>query len=282
MNANFDHARELVRTRDRDRYLAGLFAEAEHRDGLWALFAFSSEIARVRDLVRDPLPGEIRLQWWRDFLEGQGHGETAANPVAAVLSQTIERYSLPVSALQAMIDARVFDLYDDPMPSLNDLEGYSGETSSLVMQLAMQILAGGEVPGSADAAGHAGVAHAMTGILLNLPRHASRGQMFLPADLLDRHGVECEAVFGGERTPEIDAAIAEYRGHIRHHLAKAEKTFESLDHRLKPAVLPVALVAPLLRQYETGKADPLHSPAVLSPLRRQWILWRSARSGKIS
>jgi len=282
MNTDFDHVRDLVRTRDRDRYLASLFADAQHRDGLWALYSFSSEIGRVRDLVRDPLPGEIRLQWWRDFLEGQGHGETAANPVAAALSQTIDRYRLPVSALQAMIDARVFDLYDDPMPSLNDLEGYAGETASLVIQLAMQILAGGEAPESADAAGHAGVAHAMTGLLLSLPRHVSRGQMFLPADLLDRHGVEREAVYRGKRTPEFDAAIVEYLAHIRHHLAKAGEAFSNLDRGLKPALLPVAPVAPLLRQYETGRADPLHRPADLSPLRRQWILWCSARSGRLS
>ena len=58
---NFEHCAALVREVDRDRYLATLFAPAEHRDALYALYAFNVEIARVRELAREPLPGEIRL-----------------------------------------------------------------------------------------------------------------------------------------------------------------------------------------------------------------------------
>ena len=59
----------------------------------------------------------------------------------------------------------VFDLYDDTMPTLNDLEGYCGETSSSLIRLGAMILADGSDPGAADAAGHAGVAYALTGLL---------------------------------------------------------------------------------------------------------------------
>ena len=71
MQADFDHCAALVREADRDRYLATLFAPAEHRDALFALYAFNVEIARVRELAREPMPGEIRLQWWREVLAGE-------------------------------------------------------------------------------------------------------------------------------------------------------------------------------------------------------------------
>ena len=44
-----------------------------------------SRLARVREAAREPLPGEIRLQWWRDVLGGERTGEAGANPVAAAL-----------------------------------------------------------------------------------------------------------------------------------------------------------------------------------------------------
>ena len=75
-----------------------------------------------------------------------------ANPVAAALDDAIVRFRLPRQALVDLIDARAFDLYDDPMPTLADLEGYCGETSSSLIRLGSLILADGSDPGAADAA----------------------------------------------------------------------------------------------------------------------------------
>ena len=126
----YPHCEALVREGDPDRYWASLFAPADKRPHLNALYAFNFEIARVREAVREALVGEIRLQWWRDALQGEARGDVKANPVAAALDDTIVKFRLPRHALVTLIDARIFDLYDDPMPSLNDLEGYCGETAS--------------------------------------------------------------------------------------------------------------------------------------------------------
>ena len=83
MQANFDHCSALVRAHDRGRYLATLFAPADRRDALYTLYAFNHEIVRVREAARESMPGEIRLQWWREVLLGEREREAAANPVAA-------------------------------------------------------------------------------------------------------------------------------------------------------------------------------------------------------
>ena len=80
MQDAFAHCETLVRAADKDRFLATLFAPAEHRRGLFALYAFNIEVSRVREVVREPLSGEIRLQWWSEVLGGEGRGEVAANP----------------------------------------------------------------------------------------------------------------------------------------------------------------------------------------------------------
>src|SRR5690606_25958857 len=162
--------------------------------------------------------GEIRLQWWRDALQGEARGDVRANPVAAALDDTIVKFRLPRQALVDLIEARVFDLYEDPMPSLNDLEGYCGETSSSLIQLASMILTEGRDPRSADAAGHAGVAYAMTGLLRAFPWHARRGQIFLPADILARHGVVSDDIVTGRGGPGLNAALGELRAIAHRHL----------------------------------------------------------------
>ncbi|MBO9628702.1 MAG: phytoene/squalene synthase family protein, partial [Shinella sp.] len=162
---NYAHCLAVLRDTDRDRYLACLLAPAEKRGPLAALYAFNAEIARVRDLVREALPGEIRLQWWRDLLEGEADGDAMANPLAAGLMTCVKEYRLPVAVLTDMIEARIFDVYNDPMESRATLEGYAGETASALIQLASLILDPENAPKSAEAAGHAGVAQTVAGAL---------------------------------------------------------------------------------------------------------------------
>jgi 15-cis-phytoene synthase len=169
----FAHAAEIARAGDRDRYLADLFAPQPARDHLFALHAFNVEIARIRESVKEPGLGEIRMQFWRDALRGDGAG----HPVGRALVETIAAFGLPPEPFETLIEARRFDLYDDPMPTLNDLEGYAGDTTSSLIQLAAIILAGGRDPGTAEIAGHGGVAYAVTGLMRALPtRSAGTGR----------------------------------------------------------------------------------------------------------
>lgn len=277
----FAYAADELRRDDRERFLADLFAPEAERRHLFALHAFNLEVARVREKVRDPLPGEVRLQWWRDLIEGKPHGDAAGNPLAAALIETISLAGLPRAALVNLIDARVFDLYDDPMPSVTDLEGYAGETASALIQCGAMILVGGRDPKSADAAGHAGVAQAITGLLRALPWHARRRQLYLPADLMAKHGAKAEDVFAARPTPEVAAVLGDLRALARSHLAKARALIPALDRAVLPAFLPVALTEPLLGIMEKRGFDPLNQPAELPQWRAQWLLWRAARRGNV-
>jgi phytoene synthase len=269
----FEHCARTVRELDRDRYIADLFAPTAVRKHLFALHAFNAEVARVRDAVRDPLLGEIRLQWWRDALTGNGGG----HPTAAALSETIRTFSLPVAAFEGLIEGRMFDLYDDQMPTQGDLEGYAGETSSVLIQFAAIVLADGRDPGVASAAGHAGVAYAMAGLMRALPLHAVRGQCYLPADIGARYGFDRDMLWQGKATPALLATLAEMRRIARGHLADAIAGITTLPPSLKPAFLPVALVAPALDRMDRQDYDPFSQASELALWRRHWIIWRAAR-----
>jgi phytoene synthase len=277
LEAAYAASDSALRDGDRDRWLAALFVPADRRRHVHALGAFALEIARVRDQVRDPMPGEIRLRWWADALEGGGHGDVGGHPIAAALLDTIARFQLPVPALVAMIEARRFDLYDDPMPTLNDLEGYTGETASALFQQVAIVLAGGADPATADASGHAGVAYALTGLMRALPIHARRGQCFLPVDLLARHGADPGMIRAAVATPEIRAALAELREHARHHLARALDRIASVSPSVRPGYVGLGLVEPYLAALEK-QADPFATVAEVAGWRKPPRLWVFARN----
>jgi 15-cis-phytoene synthase len=275
MQDSYSYCEQLVRAADKDRFLASLFAPADRRSHLFALYAFNIEIARVRELVHEPLAGEVRLQWWRDGLEGPAQGEMRANPVFDALLDTIARFKLPAERLVGLIEARTFDLYDDPMPSLSDLEGYARSTSSAVIELASAILCDNELE-LGETATHAGIAYAIAGLLRAFPVHTARGQLYLPRDLLERHGVVRKDIYARQATQGLLAALSELRQQVRHHLAELDEWRSLVPPDASPAFLPVALVPAILASMERRSYDPFKL-VELSQWRRQWTLWRAAR-----
>src|SRR5688500_7418967 len=97
-----EYCHRLVRAADKDRYLASLFAPDPLRPHVHALYAFHLELARVREQVSDPQLGEMRLQWWRDAIEGIYGGATPDTPVARALARSVGHADLPKHAFVHM------------------------------------------------------------------------------------------------------------------------------------------------------------------------------------
>src|SRR6202451_4878397 len=172
MSSAADFCAELVRSHDLARYASTLFVPAAHRRPLLAVYAFNVEISRVREQVSQPLPGEIRRQWWTDMLAGAGHGGVEGNPVASELLLAIRNWRLPAERLSRLIDEHQFDLYNDPMPTMAALEGYINDTSSALFSLGAGIAGcpSGEVE---HLARHAGLAQGIVQVMEALPLDAS-------------------------------------------------------------------------------------------------------------
>lgn len=271
---NKDTCLTMLRDMDRDRYLACLLSPEDKRADLSALYAFNAEIARIRDIVREPLPGEVRMQWWRDLLEGTPHGESLANPIAAALLDAIDTHNLPRKTLIDMIEARIFDLYDDVFDDRNALEGYAGETASALIQLSSIVLSPSDAAINAEAAGHAGVAQAMAGMLLLMPLHRRRGQVYVPLDMLSAVGLDREAFLEGKDAARIAAAIEIFCVHALDHLEKARKAV--IPKSVFPAFIPVSLTGPVIANARRAGARLFEQDIQPSQLRRQWQLAKAS------
>ncbi len=277
LSADHQACADLLRRDDPDRYYACLFAPEDKRGALFALYAFSLELARIREIVSEPMLGEIRMQWWRDALAGEARGEVNANPVAAGLLDAVKTYNLPVQALTDLIEGRSFDLYDDPMPTRSDLEGYCGETCSSLIRMASLVLADGRDPGGAEACGHAGVAFALTGLLRALPWHVARGQLYLPADVLAQHGVTREQILSGQVTPGVMAVLSDMRALAQHHFERAMLGAADMDESARAALMPLAVVPLYLKRMDAGGYEPFRT-LITAPLwRRLLAMWSFSR-----
>ena len=267
---------DLVRSHDFARYTATLFVPAAPRRALLAVYAFNTEISRVREQVSQPLPGEMRLQWWTDMLSGSGHGGIEGNPVASELLLAIRDFRLPVEPLLRLIEEHQFDLYNDPMPSMAALEGYVTDTSSALFSLGAQMVTR---PSEAidHLARHAGIAQGIAQVIAALPLDAARRQLFVPVPVLESHGSSMEEVFGGKQTPTIRATIDELIGEARGHLTTAFDLLGGTPPEARPVFLPLALVRRDLQRISRADSDPfvLHP---ISRLRTLWTLWRASRS----
>jgi 15-cis-phytoene synthase len=267
----------LLRREDRDRWLASLFVPREPRRHIHALYAFSLEVARVPEVVSEALLGEIRLQWWRDALEGTNAAEAKANPVAAALLDTIARFDLPIAPLLELICGRGRDLYGEPIQSVEVLEAYLRATCTNLFRLAALILDGKEMPASLDAALHAGIAFGVTGLIRALPWHNARGQVFVPIEILQTHGASGDDFAGGHASPAVLSALAELRAVARAHLDIFYAGLPGLPDKGRPAFLSACLCEPYLRLMEQPGYEPFKTVIELPQWRRQWILWREAR-----
>ena len=273
LDQGYAEARARLRVADPDRYFATLFAPEPARNSLFAIHAFDCEIARIRQIVSEPLPGEVRIQWWRDTIEG-GAPQSVGHPLARALLVSIERFRLPIQAFLDLLDARIFDLYDDLMPKWSDLEGYCGETSAALVRLSTIILANGEDPGAADASGHAGVAIGFGRMLRALPFEARQGLILLPEEALKPYNIRRADLVAGQDAPELRSVLQQARLRLQGHLKAFHDLSGTIAPALRPAFLPLACVPLYLKQMEKGGYQPFATEIAIPDWRRIWAMLR--------
>lgn len=263
-----------LRELDPERYACCLYLPALMRNDIATLWTFDAEVNRIASLVSEPMPGEIRLQWWRDLIktnEGAGQG-----PLAQSLLSMVARHELPREALHNYLDARIFDLYQDPMPDNGSFEGYFGETLSVFFQLSALCLKAERSTNLANACGHAGMAIGVMRLLERCGFQRAKGQCFVPLDMLEKHGLDRETWINDDLQDAHFMVLDELLRTAQYHLTFARTVISSIPKRLRPVFMELALVEPKIVTVKHRPDDVLNAGFSLSPLQRHWCLLRAA------
>jgi phytoene synthase len=267
----------LVREADRDRYLAALFAPRRHRSALLALYAFDIETAQVATRVKDPLAGEIRLQWWHDVIGGASADQAGGHPVAARLLSVMAQYRLRPEPLFAMIEARRRELDEAPFATMDEFTAYARDGDGNLLELAAGVLNDGKNPDVAELAANAGFAMSAVRVLTSYPQQRAKGKTFVPLDMLACNGVRINDMLVDAPTDGVRAAFGTLASAGLAALERTRALLYTMPDEAAPAFLPLALVRPALKAAMQKTYDPLE-PAQLPMWRRQWMLWRASKN----
>jgi NADH dehydrogenase [ubiquinone] 1 alpha subcomplex assembly factor 6 len=268
------HAAAQVRRLDHDRFLTALFAPAARREALFALFAFNLELARAREMVREPMMGLMRLQWWRDAVASIYQGTPRRHEIIQPLAAAVHAHGLDRRLFDRLIDAREADMSDQPPADLSALGGYAAATSGSLVRLAMAILADGEpLPTAADEAAEAiGAAWAMTGLIRAVPFHARAHRLYLPQSSIDAAGLRPDELFEMRRPPALTAVCREVAAAAAERLAAGRSAARGLPRGLLPALLPATLADLYLARLARAGYDPFDALVQEPPPGRAWRL----------
>jgi phytoene synthase len=268
----------LARSQARDQWLGALYASASARDALFALASFDYEIRHAAKRARDPNLAAVRLAWWREVIADERSDEAAGSPVALALRAAIDAYALPKAWLEAMVDARLQEIAPQDDFNLAAFRAFADESEGARLKLAVRIAASGQDLDPAAAHAPAGMARALTRVLEELPFKAGSAPTLIPADVAARHGASAGDFAARRLSPGVIAACAELRGLARDELAEAERRLKGSAPAILPAFVPLAPLRLDLDRLDRNSQRPFDPVSEVSPLRRQWAIWRWAQA----
>ena len=265
-----------VRRNDPERFLTCLFAPADRREALFALYAFNQEVAKTRAIVSEPLLGEIRLTWWREAIEEIYEGTPRQHAVVQALAEAVRAHDLPPAPFERLIEARGQDLLPEPPADLPALLAYADGTAGTLTDLCLAALGG--VDRQDDLARSAGIAVALTGLLRALPFHAREHWVTLPSSLLEAQGVGLRELYDLKPGTGLNRIVEIVADSARAHLAEARRLRRHVPKRALAALLPLTLAEGHLKRLAKNGHDVFDtSLGEKSPLAAWRLSWMALR-----
>lgn len=248
------HEEVQIRTKkaDPDRVRAAYFAEADARQRLMLLYAFHLELAKVPELVSEPMIGQIRYQWWREAIsEIYETDDVRKHEITTPLRRLLLDYDVPRFWLDQLIDGRERDTDPRPFETLSEAQEYCANTSGVLMKIAVKLFGIDPEESVADA----GTAWGLTGLARAYPYYH---QSMLSA-------LSFEAV--------CKAAAEKYKS--------ARNSIDTLETEAFPAVAYTSLIGPYLKKMKRKGFDPKTEAVTFTPFAKQTRLLISVLRGRV-
>ena len=255
-NSGLSYCGKDIKKNDYDRYLTCLFAPEKSRENLFSLYAFNQEIAKTAEVVSEPLTGMIRLQWWRESIDGLYEGKPRKHAVIEALAKAIHDHSLGREKFDKLIDAREFDLEDENPTNLISLEDYVEKTSSTLIEIAVEITSSSENETIKQASKSMGLAWGMLGIIRAIPFHAAKNRIYLPQDLLSKYGVMKSELLELKSTSGLREVTRILTDRLCEHLQHARSYHGKLSKEAKSPLLIGTLADQYIKRLKNNDYDP--------------------------
>lgn len=260
--ARLDYLVAEARRHDPDRYLCALLAPARAREAILALLLLDHELARVPDLVTQPIAGLIRYQWWRDAVAEAAAGRPREHPVVEALGAALASGSLDADGLTGLIDAREQELDTLAPEDVAALEAYLDRTAGAVQVLTLRCLGGG-TEAQVAAARLVGRAFGLVRVVLAI--HSGSARRLLPDETLRESGVDAASVGRARGTEGLARAVEQLTTRAEAAVAEARGLAGRPPRGLMAAFLPARLASAYGARIRRAGFDPFAPSSMERP-----------------
>ncbi|HEY4471975.1 MAG TPA: presqualene diphosphate synthase HpnD [Stellaceae bacterium] len=266
--------RQRVEAAGTSFYWAMRLLPRERREGMYAIYAFCREVDDIADDTAPPAQKQAALTAWHREIDALYTG-TPHQLVARALVEPVERYRLRRDDFHAVIDGMEMDAAEDiRAPDLATLDLYCGRVAGAVGHLSVHVF-GDAGPAAHTVADHLGRALQLTNILRDLDEDARRGRLYLPREVLDRHGIATTEPLAVLRHPALPAACRDVAAVAVTHFDQAAAAMARCSRwAMRPAAVMGAfyrgMLDALLRE---GWRDPSRRVGLSKP-HKLWLVLR--------
>lgn len=259
-----------------DIYYALRFAPPGKQNAISALHGVVTEISEVVQKCSDAGVARLKLQWWHDELERTWQGDPQ-HPTTKNLHPYLSEYNLPVEYLQELVDGNVMDIDKFTYAGFSELALYCHRISGTTQALITEIL-GYSNHQTSRYATDLGIALKLIEIICNLQHSVQRGRSYIPRDELEKFQLTPESLLRREHTQQLTELLAHQSTRARERLVRARERLSNTDQPSQVfGLILAAIAAARLDEVETDDFRVLSQRIELTPVRKLWIAWRTAR-----
>ncbi len=260
-------------------YYSFLFLPPQQRQAITALYAFCREVDDVVDECADPGLAATKLEWWRNEI-GNLFNDNPTHPVTQALATSIKQFDLPQEHFLEIIDGMAMDLDQFSYDSFKDLSLYCYRVASVVGLMAAEIF-GYKDRQTLKYAHNLGMAFQLTNILRDVAEDAARGRIYLPQDELKKFNVSQDDILNHQMSDNARQLLAFQAKRAHEYYQKAFDLLPDGDRfSQRCGIIMSAIYQATLKEIEDDDYRVLDQRISLTPVRKLWIAWRTARGEK--
>jgi phytoene synthase len=260
-------------------YYSFLFLPKQQRQAITALYAFCREVDDVVDECSDSNVARAKLNWWREEVDRVFDG-TSQHPVGIALKSATEHFNLPKEYFLEIIDGMEMDLDQQRYTSFKELSLYCYRVASVVGLMAAEIF-GFNNRNTLKYAHNLGMAFQLTNILRDVREDAMRGRVYIPLDEIQQFNVNLADFMNGKNSDQIQQLMKFQADRANSYYEQAFSMLPNEDrYQQKSGLIMAAIYQTILKEIEDDNYRVMERRISLTPLRKLWIAWKSARKEK--